>query len=126
MNMNINITVIPHNEQRYNTVGDWQFDDHGNLTIKVSNLKDDKMNYLIAIHELIEAFLCRYNQPEITGREVDEFDFAFESNNDFSEAGDDPRAPYHIQHRFASAIEILLAVALGVNWKEYEERINSL
>jgi hypothetical protein len=43
-----------------------------------------------------------------------------------AEPGDDPAAPYHLQHQFATKIERQVARQLGVDWKAYEAAINSL
>ena len=42
------------------------------------------------------------------------------------EPGDDPRAPYVVQHCIATGVERILAALLGVSWKRYEEAINRL
>ncbi len=131
--MNITISVVENiSDQRYDTVGDWQFNtsyDHEFLDIKIVNLNDEKMNACIAIHELIEALLCRFNEPEITTEMVDQFDIKewplmYQCN--LKEPGDSPVAPYHLQHMFASRIERAFAERLGVNWEEYERRIEEL
>lgn len=154
--MRIKIEVIPHNHQRYDTVGDWQWDEFGNLFIKVSDLNHQRINRviretnperhfekgpnmayyepqiekdtsgecLIAIHELIEAVLCRFNFPEITGEEVDKFDMG--PGKKLADPGDDQRAPYHRQHLCASVVERLIAKELNINWQEYEKRIGYL
>lgn len=129
MTQKITIEVINHKSQRYETCGDWQFKDDNNLLIRVSNLNDTKMNCCVALHELIEALLCKFATPEVTEKVVDEFDFAFEKNRkrgDTSEPGEDARAPYFEQHLFASGIERAFAYALKVNWEDYETRIDSL
>jgi hypothetical protein len=133
MSQNILIQVINHNKQRYETIGDWQFLGESTLSIKVSNLGNDlegtKFNCLVAVHELIEALLCKFAVPEITSTQVDEFDIEFErqrKEGDTSEPGNDPRAPYHFQHLSATIIEKYFAIALGVSWDEYEKRVNSL
>jgi hypothetical protein len=132
MTQKIVINIIDHKDQRYPTVGDWQFK-KDTLEINVSNLGTDlpgtKMNCLVALHELVEALLCKFSVPEVTEDQVDAFDIAFEESRkegDESEPGDDLRAPYHSQHKIATDIEKYLAVALEVNWEEYEKRINEL
>jgi hypothetical protein len=120
------INVIKHHQQRYDTIGDWQifkFPAGDRYDIRVSNLGDSKMNACIVVHELIEALLCRFNDPEITDKMVDEFDM---SHEDLEEPGDSPEAPYHEQHKFASEIEKVFAKRLEVNWDEYERRISEI
>lgn len=126
--MKITIQTIPHSEQRYPTVGDWIWNaDQTELMIKVSELSDWRHVALVAVHELVEVILCK--DAGITQEQVDRFDIDFESkreegNND--EPGDDPKAPYQREHGFATAVERMMAAEMLVNWKEYEEALNSL
>ena len=118
--MYIRIKSIPYKEQRYPTCGDWQFaGDH--LIIRVSDLGDWRMEYLVADHEVREALLCRHRG--ITEKQVDEFDLAFKGPG---EPGDDPQAPYKREHFFATSIERLTAAELDVDWAEYEGKLNAL
>ena len=60
------------------------------------------------------------------------FDLAFETEieqgqrDDDEEPGDDPRAPYHREHVYATNVERMLAYEMGVNWDEYGERLDEL
>lgn len=122
--MEIKIQTIPHQEQRYNTVGDWYYDADGNLIIKVSKLSDKKREMLIAIHELVEVLCCE--QDGIPQLIVDSFDMEYEKNraaDDDSEPGDSPRAPYHRQHCLATGIERILAAVWKVDWMDYEHEL---
>jgi hypothetical protein len=128
--MKIIIETIPHEEQRYPTVGDWFFD-HPRpdkiLTIRVSRMGDWRYEVLVAVHELVEVLLCLHKG--VSQKSVDKFDMKYEAarkRGDESEPGDDPRAPYKDQHCIATAVERLLAPMLGVSWKKYEQKINSL
>jgi len=118
--MKIEISIAPYPEMRYETAGDWQFrgDD---LHIMVADLGDWRMECCVAFHEMAEALICRWQG--ITEETVDEFDFAFTGDG---EPGDDPACPYRTAHRIASALEFALALALDLDWKVYEERIESL
>ena len=123
--MNVHIRVVPHNQQRYDTCGDWYYAERQNvLNIVVSELPDANYEQLVAMHEYIEATLCA--EAGIDPVEVDAFDLMFEHEGKDGEPGDDPRAPYYRQHQIATAIEKLLAVELGVNWQEYEKALNAL
>src|SRR5882757_9563621 len=122
----INIQVIPHSQQRYETVGDWWKDEQGILQIRVSEFDDWKMESAVAVHELIEIILC--HARGIKQDIVDDFDKNFEANRqegNTDEPGDDPKAPYRKEHFFATSIERLLCAELDINWKEYEEKINN-
>jgi hypothetical protein len=59
---------------------------------------------------------------------VDRFDQAYEPRRkpgDDSEPGDDPKAPYHREHMFASKVERMLANHLNVNWGAYDREVSS-
>jgi hypothetical protein len=101
--MRITIQTIDHKSQRYNTVGDWVFDQDGGITIFISETGRDQWNICIAIHELVEAFLCKTNG--ITQEQVDKFDMGWKPNDGFEEPGEDPRAPYFNEHSYASYVE---------------------
>lgn len=116
------ISTIPHQEQRYDTVGDWQFNKAtGQLTIWVSDLNNWRYETLISIHELVEAFLCSHKG--ITQEVVDKFDLAYKGDG---EPGDEPNCPYHGPHQIAMGVERILAGLIGVVWVAYEEAIADL
>jgi len=138
--MNIHVRTIPHKEQRYDTVGDWLWDENptpgypnsGSMGISVSDLGDWRMEACVAIHELVEALLCRARG--ITQEQVDQWDQRMtgasmcdtpecERN---TEPGDHPDCPYRDEHFAATTIERILARELGVDWLEYEEKIAAL
>ena len=123
--MNIEIFSIPHQEHRYDTVGDWfnltkltERPIKKYLTIRVSRMDNPDYEFLVGIHELIEAWLCQ--KQGIRSQDVDAFDRA---HPDSEEPGNLPNAPYHKQHIFASHIEQLIATELGVDWDQYEQHL---
>lgn len=128
--MNVEVRVIPHASQRYRTPGDWFFDSQGDLHIRVSALGNWKHELLIGVHELVEVLICKYHG--ISQEKVDAFDQNYERERDdgfhapHDEPGDDPSAPYHFEHGVATAVERLLAVALGVAWNDYSEAVAAL
>lgn len=125
--MHVNIKTIPHKQHRYPTVGDWYTDGNGVQQIRVSEMTDGRYERLVAIHELIEQVLC--DCAGVDEADVTAFDVAFERNrlyNDQSEPGDDVKAPYHRQHQIATAIEMLLATEMGVDWEAYHKEVNGL
>lgn len=132
----ITIEVIPHLDQRYNTVGDWQFerDSEGSpteLNIKVSDLDDENYCILIGLHEAIEALLC--HKKGVKEADVDKFDLTWKPtrvhwNSDVmsSEPGEDYNAPYYVEHQLAVGIERILASCMWVNWERYEVQVDEL
>lgn len=117
--MRVRLDTIPHVLQRYNTAGDWVYDravyGEDELVISVSEMQNWRYEALIAVHELVEAILCR--EANVSEKEVDDFDKAWEG---FGEPGDSPKAPYYRQHQIATVVERLLAAELGVDWVKYE------
>ena len=124
--LHIVIEAIPHSQQRYPTVGDWRVDKAGHLHITVSRLSDQRYEFLVAAHEMIEAYLALH--AGVTEASVTAFDKAYEAKRklgDESEPGDDPKAPYYRQQQIATGIERLLAVELGVDWGAYDHEVSS-
>jgi len=125
--MKITINTIPHRSQRYDTCGDWQFAENGDLAISVSDTGDWRYNALVGIHEAVEAILCQ--DRGIREEDVTAFDVEFENERDVvddSEPGDNENAPYRQEHFFATTIERAIALELGVDWILYEQSILSL
>ena len=129
------VRKVLHLQQRYPTVGDWWFDPEeeysgGALQIKVSIMGNDHYETLVAIHEIIEAILCK--SRGISESDVTAFDVQYESDRDkglheeTSEPGNDPAAPYYREHQFATKVERLIADELGVDWDEYDKAVNTL
>lgn len=121
--MNIVIKTIPHNAQRYDTCGDWRFNGE-TLEIYVSECGEWRYEFLVAMHEAIEAMLCKHHG--VKEEAVTAFDMVYEAQrklDDISEPGDSPKAPYHREHRYATDIELFLAHEFSVDWSEYEKRI---
>jgi hypothetical protein len=122
------ISTLRHKDQRYDTVGDWKFHEpQGVLDVTVSKMSDWRYEVLVGIHETVEALLCK--QRGVKEVDVTAFDVAYEAKRlkgDASEPGDDPIAPYHAEHVFATKIEKLLAAELGVDWDAYDKEIASL
>ena len=120
--MNVQMNVIPHQQQRYDTAGDWLLDiNTDTLVINVSFLGDWKMEACLGIHELIEAIRCMADR--VDQNLVDQWDLNFKGKG---EPGDDPNAPYHKQHVQASIVERTLARQLGVDWSKYEQKLEEL
>jgi hypothetical protein len=131
--VDINVKVIPHNEQRYDTVGDWWFTPDPNsqypktLEIRVSKMGNPLYEFLVARHEQDEAMLCA--QRGISEESVSKFDIEFETKRqpgDLSEPGDNVNAPYHREHKTATIFEQQMATELNVNWEAYDEAVQNL
>ena len=125
--MRINIEVIPHEQQRYPTVGDYWFED-GVQQVRVSHLPDWRYEILVAVHEIVELALTRHRGiPEGVISDFDvEFERLREARLRSGEPGDHSDSPYRREHFFATNLERLLAGELDVNWFEYENYVDGL
>lgn len=122
------LSVIPHSEHRYPTVGDWRPGTPDEVI--VSDMHNEDYEFLVMIHELLEFYLCK--KRGIRDQDVTAFDVQFEKERDkglhtiADEPGDSPLAPYFREHQFATAIERVLARELGVDWDTYSDIVESL
>lgn len=124
--MKIAIETIPHNQQRYDTVGDYWIDEDGTVQVRVSEMRDSTYEQAAILHELFELFLVQNRNISIDA--IDEFDKSFEANRaegNIDEPGDDINAPYRDEHCFATAVERMFIAANGKSWKEYDEAVLS-
>ena len=108
--MKIIIRTQPHEHMRYDTLGDWQYADDLAIISVSEDVKTADEQFLIALHELVESYLCSHR--DITQDHVDKWDFGYEAQG--LEPGDHPEAPYRREHRFAMLIEHLMAHELGI------------
>lgn len=124
----LHVRTIDHDSQRYDTVGDWVYGNQpGEFHVTVSNMGNRDYEFCVAIHELVEAYLLR--RRGVTQRQVDEFDNNFEqkrSKEDISEPGDSSDAPYKQEHFLATTIERIIAQALELDWKTYDDTVLGL
>ena len=119
--IDITITTIPQDQQRYDTQGDWFSDKPWHVSIRVSDLDDSRYELLVIMHELVEMFLCL--ERGISEKAVDDFDLNWEGDG---EPGEHPTCPYFKEHQFATNIERLMAHELGVDWQSYNKRLDEI
>lgn len=105
--------VIPHQEQRYDTLGDYWQEADGTLQFRTSDLGDWRYNFSVLLHEFVEFHLLMHEG--ITEGEVLDFDLAVAAASEYADdPGFDPKAPYHREHVFADCLERLIAPQLGM------------
>jgi hypothetical protein len=119
--MNISIQIIPHKDQRYNTLGDYWIDRKGVWQFRISDMGNNYYNFFILIHELIEACLCKIDG--VRWEDIDRFDI---DHPDLDDPGSDVRAPYRKQHLFALRIERIMALFCNVSWRDYEKKMEEV
>lgn len=126
--MIIHIETIPHDQQRYPTVGDYWEDEHGVEQVRVSKMIDWRYEILVAVHELVEWALTKHRG--ICEEHISAFDVEFEKLREAElvsgEPGDSPKAPYKREHFFATNLERLLADELDVDWVDYDQYVDQL
>jgi hypothetical protein len=129
--LNIRIRTIPHRVQQYDTVGNYWHDVDGCgaevLEIRVSRMRDRRYEFLVALHEMIEAFLCEWRRIPFAA--ITRFDIGYERNRsqgDISEPGAAPDAPYRAEHQFAERVERMVARELAVDWPKYDRAVARL
>lgn len=125
--MKIIIETIPHDKQRYETVGDWFWDttEPETLHVKVSRMSNWKNEAAVALHEMFEALWCK--AASVDEEDVMAFDKYYEDNrsdNDDSEPGDAPTAPYREGHQIATKLEKQAFAAWA--WAEYDKEVTDL
>jgi hypothetical protein len=126
--MKINFEVIPHEDHRYSTVGDYWKDHNGVDQFRVSDMGNNDYEFLVFIHELIESYLTGkrgIKEPGIMAFDV-EFEKKREKGLVEGEPGDAIDAPYRKEHRFAENIERQVAFELGVDWFQYDKIVELL
>jgi hypothetical protein len=125
--MKIQLRTIPHTKQKYETCGNYWVDQNGVRQIRVSDMGNEDYAFLVGLHEQIEQHLCL--KRGITEESISAFDIAYEANRpegDESEPGDHPDSPYRKEHFFATNIERMIALELGVDFAEYSKAVMSL
>lgn len=117
------VQVIPHNEQLYDTVGNYiENNGMGVWDIEISEMSKWEYESLVLVHELVEMILTKHRK--ISWKSIDKFDMGL--GKDLSEPGNDKRAPYFKEHQFATRIEKMLCNELGIDWNKYDKVISKL
>lgn len=120
--VHIDVQLIPHNHQRYDTAGDY-YERFGAWQVRISDTPDWRHAALVMIHELVEMVLTK--QDKISWLDIDTFD-RYGAGKDSDDPGSLENAPYHSQHVRAECIERQVAAWLGVDWGEYNTALDSL
>lgn len=122
------VKTVPNEEIKLRkgfTGADWWWEGE-TLQVRVAaELEDWRERAALIVHEVAEAIMCKHNG--VTVAQVDEFDAKFKDGNEIDiNAGDEPDAPYRLEHTYATAIERVLTGVLGVDWRGYDERLGKI
>ena len=112
--MRIEIKSIDPVAIRYETCGDWIPLTDGSLQVLVPEYGNENSAFLVALHELVEAWLCRV--AHIDEEAVSKFDI---EHPELEEPGDSMHAPYHKQHMIATQVERDVCNAMGLDWHDH-------
>lgn len=121
--MNVSIQVVDPKTMRPEVSGvDWFWDEKGDLQVRIAPMSDWRYEMLLGIHEAVEAILCKHNG--VSQQSVDVFDQEYDKTHSTDcNAGDDPAAPYKLEHTYATAVERIMAGAMRVCWKTYDDEL---
>jgi len=126
----IHIKSIPHDSQRYPTVGDYWYDDLGVLQVRVSEMGNQLYETMVVIHELVEELLTKHRG--ITEQQIMDFDLYYEKKremglvDEMSEPGFSNEAPYLKEHTLATSVEMMICAMAGESWMDYDQTVNAL
>jgi hypothetical protein len=109
--MRIEINDIPPCANRYVTAGDWIVLPDGSLRITATEYGNENGAFLVALHELVEAWLCV--KAGIREEDVSAWDIA---HPDAEEPAEAEGSPYRKQHDTALVVERAVCEALGLDW----------
>jgi len=115
-----NVKTIKHQNQRYNTPGDY-WKNKKKWEIRISKMKNPDYEFLVMVHELVELYLTQ--KRGISEEEITKFDL---NNPDSDDPGSLSEAPYHREHMFSMEVEKLIGKELELNWKGYMNSFNEL
>ena len=109
--------VIPHSDQRYDTLGDYWIDEDGTWQFRVSDMGDWRYNFSVLLHEFVEFALLQHKG--VSEEDVLAFDLAVPQDSPYADdPGFDPKAPYHEEHVYADCMERLIAPKLGMSFTD--------
>ena len=118
----IEMQVIPHSEQRYDTAGDY-WEDGDTWHFRVSDMGDWRYNFSVLLHEFVEFAIMHHTG--VKEEDVLAFDLAVpETSKYVDDPGFDPAAPYHKEHIVADTVERIVAPWMGwwvqEQWDAYD------
>jgi len=118
--MNIRILSTPQEKIRASQMGDWWLFNDDTYVVHVLETLTPEAQLAVAIHELVEAVLCR--KHGVREDQVCSFDEHYEAERqegkhaEDDEPGDHSLAPYRKEHQDATFVERAVCHALGISW----------
>jgi len=105
---------------RYPTCGDWVWLPDGSLQIFVPDYANENSAFLVALHEIAEAWMCR--DAGISEEAVSKWDI---EHPDAPEPAEVEGSPYMEQHSIATQVELRVAAGMGINWKNHDKWVQN-
>jgi hypothetical protein len=118
----IDIRIIPHKDQIYETAGNYGEDGCG-WWMEISKMEDWRYEAMCAMHELLEMILTK--AQGVDWKDIDNFDMTGEGK-DMDDPGISPKAPYHTQHLAAMRLEKDICKIMGIPWYKYDRSYSKL
>jgi hypothetical protein len=112
--MRIEVEIKPYKMMRYPTLGDFFWRDQETLRFEIADTGNDLFNEMILLHEIKEEMLTRARG--LTEPEILDYDLKHLGSDD---PGMEVDAPYHKEHLFSTADEMLMCSFLGIPWSVY-------
>ena len=116
----IHIKCIPHDEQRYETLGDY-WETESKIEFRISDTGNANYNMAILMHEIWEEH--RNRMLGIKEIDVTQFDI---NHPELDDPGLSKEAPYHATHMESDAIERVCIVMSHEDWIDYEKRCSEM
>lgn len=105
---------------KYPTLDDWYYSPL-ETRVPIIDTGDVDINFLLFVHGLVEAHLCR--KRGIKSRDVERYDAA---HLDADEPGELPDAPYYREHQQATDVEKILCQMLNISWEAYKQTLKQV
>jgi hypothetical protein len=109
----ITIDFIKPESNRYVTHGDW-YEKDGNMVITSTAYGNENGSFLISLHELVEAWLCKHDG--VAEEDVSAWDLC---HPDAPEPAEVEGSPYRKQHDVATQVEKIVCAAMGIDWENH-------
>jgi hypothetical protein len=118
----IDVTIVPHKAQIYDTAGNYGADSIG-WWFEISKMEDWRYEAMVMIHEMVERVLCEDRGIKL--KDIDFFDIEGEGAG-HPDPGTLKTAPYHKEHMIATKVEKMLCKEFGIDWETYDSSFEQL
>ena len=108
-----------HKDMRYDTCGDYYFDEIGDLHIDIVEMGNELSEIAVAAHELMEEYSTR--KKGLLESDIKAYDEEHWADDG---PGENKDAPYHPEHMNSNRVEkFLLKLYKGLSWKKHQQLV---